>query len=60
MKDDSQFYVKAERIWIATDEQEDDQDNMSSYIKDGKKDIGSIICLEKINKEKSQPKEVKL
>jgi hypothetical protein len=29
-------------------------------LKDGKKDIGSIFCLEKLNRDNAQPKEVRL
>jgi hypothetical protein len=52
--------VKAEKIWIPTEEEEEDTGYNTKLMKNGKKNIGSIFCLEKINREKQMPKEIKL
>lgn len=55
-----EFYVKGEKIWMPTQEEEEDGDYGNNHtMKNGKRDIGSIICLEKYNKDKPQQKDVK-
>lgn len=58
-KDSEEFYVRAERIMMPFDGEEDEEEYNSVRVKNGKKDVGSVFYFEKIAFEKNIGRDVK-
>jgi hypothetical protein len=58
-KDQEEFFVRAEKIMMPFDGEEEEEEEYVSKIKNGKKDIGSIFYFEKIGMEKNNGRDIK-
>jgi hypothetical protein len=56
--EEDEFFVRGEKVWMPAEETEDEDGER--VVKEGKVQIGSIYCLERLYRDKQQPKDIKL